>query len=329
MDYKDKIKMEANYWNFCFKDANSLDFRRTKKSRNPILFWEDSKLEKIIRGKYHNRIINPSSRKNLKILELGCGLGWLSLKLCQQKHNIDAYDISDEAIQKANSYYNFFKKNSNNFGIVNFEIKDLNKIKLPKGVYDIIFCHDSMHHVLNSRRLINEAYNALKVSGKFLLFDHIGQKSRFVENFNYKLDYILDRRINLDRRRKFILDNLFAFIFKKLKQKKKIIDEEEIIKNKSKKFISKNIIKPQNTLFSPFEDVTGREMLTYFFDIFGGKNVKFETTIAFASHWLAKIPLPRFIKYPLARLVKLIDYILIHTGFLEGEYIYIKAIKKF
>ena len=74
--------------------------------------------------------------------------------------------------------------------------------------------------------------------------------------------------------------------------------------------------------------VTGREMSDYFIEVFGKENVKIETTNAFANHWFVKIPGPSFIRYPIAYLIKKIDDILIKSGIIEGDNIFIKATKK-
>ena len=69
-------------------------------------------------------------------------------------------------------------------------------------------------------------------------------------------------------------------------------------------------------------------MCYYFIEIFGNVNVKIETANSFARNWVVKIPGPNFIRYPIARLIKRIDDILIKIGFVEGSSIFIEATKR-
>ena len=303
MDYDEAIKKEAAYFNKLFvKNYEIMDLQLSKRRKNPFFFWEDPKLKKILIGKYQNRIIHPFSKNSLKILECGCGLGRISLELCRQNHNIDAYDISDKAIQYANEYYQLLKKKSNNFGTINYQVRDLNKIILPKENYDLIISHGTMHHILESKRLIKEAYKSLKRGGKFLLLEELGQKSRLVNIFDEKMRILLNH----------LKPNWFY---------KKMLKILKLTKSNKKK--NKNPF-----LISPFEGVTGREMCNYFIEIFGKENVKIQTTLAFANNWFVKIPGPSFIRYPIARLIKQIDEILIKSGFVEGNCVFIEATKK-
>lgn len=306
MDYDKAIKKEAAYFNKLYlKDYDVMDLHLSKRRKNPYFYWEDPKLVKIFVGKYLNRILYPFSKNSLKILECGCGLGRFSLELCRQNHNIDAYDISDKAIKYANEYYQFLKKKSNNFGTINYQVRDLNKIILPKEIYDLIISRGTMHHILKSKRLIKEAYKSLKRGGKFLLLENVGQKSRLVNIFNTGIGILLS----------FLKPLKFYYKFLEII---KLIKPNKLIKKSYKKSFP----------LSPFEGATGREMCNYFIEIFGKENVKVENGNAFAWNWLTKLPGPSFIKYSIARLIKRFDDILIKIGFVEGSSFFIEAIKK-
>ena len=305
MDYDEAIKKEAAYFNKLFlKNYDVMDLHLSKRGKNPYFYWEDPNLEKIFVGKYLNRILYPFSKNSLKILECGCGLGRFSLELCRQNHHIDAYDISDNAIKHANQYYQILKKKSNNFGTINYQVRDLNKIILPKDIYDLVISHGTMHHILNSKRLIKETYKSLKRGGKFLLLENVGQKSRLVNIFNTGIGILF-----------FFLKPLK--IYYKFLEIMKLIEPNKLIKKSYKKSFP----------LSPFEGATGREMCNYFIEIFGKENVMIETANAFAHNWVVRIPGPSFIRYPIARLIKRIDNFLIKIGFVEGGSVFIEATK--
>ncbi len=100
-----------------------------------------------------------------KILELGCGAGWLSRWLAIGKYNVTGVDISKEAIELANHLKN--KEALNNLQYINsdYETLSLNE------EYDIAIFFSSLHHASDEKQAIKKAYEALKKGGILITFE--------------------------------------------------------------------------------------------------------------------------------------------------------------
>jgi len=289
--YQQSISMEDKFWG---RELTVFipDCRIRQRAKSPQDLWEDPDVEQLTRGTYKYRLLHPSPLNGLHILELGCGSGWIALELARQGHRVDAYDISNAAIELAKSYYCKVRKQEDGLGQINYQIRDLNRIDLPLDTYHFVVCWDSLHHILKSRRLIHQAHQSLLHGGKFLAFEHIAQKSRMVN------------RVNM------MIGKIITLMFPHAQIHRPAVPSPN-----------------EEQLYSPFEDVTGREMLDYFMEAFGTQHVVNETTLAFGPSWLAKVRGPRRVRLGIVALTKKIDNYLIRKGIVEGEYLYIEGTK--
>lgn len=125
-------------------------------------------------------------RRGSRVLDLGCGAGWLSLEMARLGADVLAVDISPANLALArymaetnarNSPY-LYKKfagvgyDPNLFGSVKYEFADLNNAQLPKGEFDAVVVWDSLHHIANLEGLLEQVRGALKPGGVFVGVDH-------------------------------------------------------------------------------------------------------------------------------------------------------------
>lgn len=54
---------------------------------------------------------------------------------------------------------------------VRFEQMDLNTATLPKGEFDVVFCHASLHHVIELERLADQIHQSLRPGGEVVVLD--------------------------------------------------------------------------------------------------------------------------------------------------------------
>src|SRR5207249_7745947 len=85
----------------------------------------------------------------------------------------EGLDLSDEAVRLASE-----KARAAGFDHLRYRVADLNKIKLNRETYDVIFGISSVHHVQNLEHLFRQVQQALKPGGYFFLDEFIGP-SRF------------------------------------------------------------------------------------------------------------------------------------------------------
>jgi SAM-dependent methyltransferase len=105
-------------------------------------------------------------------LSIGCGTGalerdFLRLNVAEQ---IDAFDASEQSL-------NIARQEASAAGVaerVHYSVADFNSVKLPRGKYDLICFHQSLHHVAALEHLMKEVAHALTDDGVLYLDEFIG-----------------------------------------------------------------------------------------------------------------------------------------------------------
>lgn len=104
-------------------------------------------------------------------LELACGRGDFSIRLVREgiARNVDAYDISDTAVDAA-------RRNALNAGIesLQFHTADVNKIELEEDKYDLVCFSQSLHHIEELEHVFEQIAKALKKDGLLFVNDYVG-----------------------------------------------------------------------------------------------------------------------------------------------------------
>jgi len=305
-DYEELIRAEAMFWNMDSRKVQKWKYLKGFLSNLGFSFNPDFRknpgliLESIIWGrKIINTIIDISAR-GTRILEIGCGSGWLSLEIARRNPHaiIDAVDIADRMLKIGREYYLTCKKKEN-IGTIRYWCIDLNKIKLPPHIYDAIISFGCLHHILNLRRLIKEIKKALKINGYFLIYEDNDLCSR-------------------DRDRLAVMYFPFYAGYSILKSHK--IPSFITVRNKVGKLYDWQVARP-----SPFEGIHKgkeiKEVLEKNFEI-----IHSETTRCMIDGLTRNLhPL---LKMLFAPPLKVLDSFLLRTGFLkEGRSLFIIATK--
>ncbi|WP_444994938.1 class I SAM-dependent DNA methyltransferase [Aliikangiella sp. IMCC44359] len=103
-------------------------------------------------------------RKEMTILELGCGTGSTAIAHSAYVKNIHAIDISQKMIDIAKE-----KAALNNINNIMFEQCDINQLKTQKESYNIIMAHSILHLLSDLSEVFSNAYNLLKKDGYFII----------------------------------------------------------------------------------------------------------------------------------------------------------------
>jgi len=152
---KDKITIDKKEWYNGF-------YEKIKKESLFLSPW-NKKIIKLIKN------INYSilGRKNVKILDIGCGSGQLLLYLANKgiilPDHLYGVDLSAKAISKI--------KNYNKIPAENLKVLDIEKEKLPfpPNYFDIIIMAEVIEHLENPCNILNEICRVLKNSGYLIL----------------------------------------------------------------------------------------------------------------------------------------------------------------
>ena len=120
-------------------------------------------LEEFARAVGHRRFQNG--------LSLGCGIGNLEravrrMGLCDR---VTGIDFSQESVKVART-----RARDERITGIEYEIGDLEDLRLPRETYDVVFIHQSLHHVRCIEKLIGRVARALTPDGYLFLEEWTG-----------------------------------------------------------------------------------------------------------------------------------------------------------
>ena len=297
-NYEDKIQKEAEFW--------GRECRHKKGTcPNPVFFYDDPDIEEMLRGKYKQLIIDKATEKPTnRVLELGCGQGWLSLEVAMKGVQVDAYDISPPLIEMAKEQSKEYHQIPS-FRPPNFGVKDLNKVTFEPETYDVVMIWDALHHIIEAERLLIEVKKGLKPNGSLILIDHIHKPVGAGLQLAKFIGYFLPLDIGYRKRVKRFLKKFSG------------------LQKKHHATPAASAELPQE---SPFEDVTGVEMVQYIESHFNICKKKY--MLCFIHHIAARIRTRRPLHLTIVKLLKLLDDTLVFLRILPGDYIFIWAVKE-
>ena len=177
--YKKYLADEVQEWKKIEKESLArgipwwVDLRRAKIKGKNIFWREDPLKENIMRGNEKKRLIRLAGKPGEKVLDIGCGSGWLSLELARKGLDVIGFDASGDRINTAKHFskINPYKKN---FGRLKYLAGDINEISFPDNYFDTLVVWDSLHHFPNLDEILAKSSRWLKAGGELVVFDHLG-----------------------------------------------------------------------------------------------------------------------------------------------------------
>jgi len=94
-----------------------------------------------------------------RVVEFGCGTGWLSLYLAERGYEVLGVDISADAVAQAN-----IVRDSRNLANAKFLAADYESFSGQES-FDCAVFHDALHHAEDERAALQCCWNALKPNG--------------------------------------------------------------------------------------------------------------------------------------------------------------------
>ena len=195
--YREAIGQEAAHWDHAVarrllagEIPGSVDFRLFFTQLAMRLGWRPPGLGPIeitFRRREIRYVLETAApMPGARILDLGCGAGWLSLELARRGGHVTSVDLSPANLALGRYAARTHARNfpylyphfvnlpcaAGGFGSVDYVQGDLNTLELPRGEYDAIVVWDSLHHVAGLERLLAEVRGALKPAGRFIGVDH-------------------------------------------------------------------------------------------------------------------------------------------------------------
>ena len=109
------------------------------------------------------------AREGVRMLSLGSGPGGLELQFAREAPStkIVCIDLNASLLEKGCS------QAASEGLAVEFRQGDLNTILLPPGEFDLVFCHASLHHLLELEHIFSQIKRTLKPHGELIATDVI------------------------------------------------------------------------------------------------------------------------------------------------------------
>ena len=98
-------------------------------------------------------------RPPARVLECGCGTGWLAYFLARRGYDVVATDVAPDAIALANAHPVFREGNPPRFLVADSEALAFT------SEFDVVVFFDALHHSLDERRALAGAFRALRPGG--------------------------------------------------------------------------------------------------------------------------------------------------------------------
>lgn len=106
-----------------------------------------------------------------KILDLGCGSGWLSVYLARQGFDVVGVDVAEHALELGRMW-----AEQENLPI-KFEVQDISELKFPKGYFGGVVANSIFEHLTNplAIRAVERLCECVETGGVFFgCFDKVG-----------------------------------------------------------------------------------------------------------------------------------------------------------
>ena len=133
-------------------------------------FWREPHFIQLYLGQILDGLLDllrKYCRPGIKILDVGCGAGYMSLEFARNGYHVTAIDISEECIKTAlrmraeNPY-------KDGFGSLEYHVMPLEE---ATGTYDVVMFCVSMHHMNDALRVVDKAYSMLPKGGHLICYE--------------------------------------------------------------------------------------------------------------------------------------------------------------
>ena len=253
--------------------AQEVDIRRATKyipkKNEKNSFLVDPKMTYKLGGNARDRYIKElSNKRGAKILDVGCGSGWLALELARHGCHVEAYDLSPKAIALAKKTLkeNPFK---NGFGSINYHLQDVSIIDLGVEKYDGVSGWSAFHHMPDVPLFMDKVHKALKPGGIVASMDDM-PRGKLEKCLEYIFEFILPTyNLSYFQKLKFVLN----LIIGKSKLRKEVFSPMEKAKHSNVFEISEAFGNKFNVIYTiqenafvgtPVMRIVGPDWLRYF-----------------------------------------------------------------
>ena len=109
----------------------------------------------------YDAILKKIPETTQKVLDLGCGDGFLSCRIAEKGYQVTSFDLSLNRLKR-------FKEQAERLNIQQIE-GDIANVDLPTESFDLIVCSEVIEHLPNYKEVLSEVWRLLKKGGYFII----------------------------------------------------------------------------------------------------------------------------------------------------------------
>jgi len=133
--------------------------------------WRQPFLADLTYGEMFRLINRLISGNKLRILEVGCGRGYLSLELARKGHDVLGIDVNEDTIRTA---YRTMKSDPYNSGRgrLEYEVSDFAVWNNTEGKFDLVIFSRALHHIPQPAKALEKARSLLGHKGRIICVEY-------------------------------------------------------------------------------------------------------------------------------------------------------------
>jgi SAM-dependent methyltransferase len=120
--------------------------------------------------------------KNLRVLEVGCGLGTDGAQFAKAGADYTGIDLTEAAVDLARRRFELFNLRGT------FRVADAEKLDFPDNSFDLVYSHGVLHHTPDTAGAIREIHRVLRPGGRALVMLY------HRDSYNYRVNISMLRR---------------------------------------------------------------------------------------------------------------------------------------
>lgn len=133
--------------------------------------WRQPYLADLTFGEIQRLVDEFVPGQRLKILDVGCGRGYLSLELAREGHDVLGIDSDQEMIQQAKKTMNTDPYKSER-GPLNYQVQTFSEWKDPDYKFDLIIFSRVLHHIPEPAKALGRAHRLLRIGGRIICIEY-------------------------------------------------------------------------------------------------------------------------------------------------------------
>jgi SAM-dependent methyltransferase len=125
---------------------------------------------------------NFARSKNLRVLEVGCGLGTDGAQFAKAGADYTGVDLTEAAVGLARKRFELFGLPGT------FRVADAERLDFPDNSFDVVYSHGVLHHTPDTAGAVREVHRVLRPGGRAIVMLY------HRDSYNYRVNISILRR---------------------------------------------------------------------------------------------------------------------------------------